>query len=607
LSLSKKSENKIQETNEKITGWLFPVSVLRQFPSHSLVLFFILIVNTFLASASAGIFLPTIEILLSPENTQSGSYEFLSYFLDDLSSRSRLVFVLSGMLAVFTLKFFVQILRVYVSKLYSEKCRRRWVSIISDKYFHATLTEIKQKKPGTLSHNLVQEPLRASRFVFNQFEFVAAFLAFVGLFLIASFVNWKVVVSVGLGLGVVFVLYRKYFAGIAYELGKERVGHHHDASGQSTETLINLRDVKALSIEGRQQGILMDTIRRLGHVMVKIAVYQEIPRAAPELMGVVFFASFIAVSTLMLGNQFHEFIPQLAFFAVVFMKLLQQVSLLMAYRMTILNDLYSFRLMESESVGEGAEENNDLGQSLSSIDTDLKFEDVSFRYVPGEPVIDGMDLNIPFGNLVFLLGPSGSGKSTLADMLVRFLSPDSGRIVVNDSDISKFKIKDWRRVIGYIGQEANLFHGTIMENVLLGAPDVSPEEVESACRAAGAYDFISRLTKGFDTVVGEQGDTISGGQRKRIAIARTLVRKPSALILDETTSSFEINLETEILDSLIKYPGLKTIIVITHRLESAKKANIIHAIEKGKVVASGRYEQVRRDYAIFGNAVRAHN
>lgn len=605
--MNKTSDNNPRETNEKITGWLFPVSVLRRFPSLSIALFFLLIMNTFLASASAGIFLPTIEILLSPENIQSGSYQFLSYFLNDLSPRSRLLFVLCGMLTVFTLKFAVQILRVYISKLYSEKCRRRWVSINSNKYFHAPLTEIKQKKPGALSHNLVQEPLRASRFVFNQFEFVASALAFVGLFLIASLVNWKVVICVGLGLGVVFVLYRKYFASIAYELGKERVGHHHEASGQSTETLINLRDVKALSIEGRQHGVLMDAIRQLGHVMVKIAVYQEIPRAAPELIGVIFFASFIAVSTLVLGSQFHEIIPQLAFFAVVFLKLLQQVSLLMAYRMTILNDLYSFRLMESESEGEADEESNDLGESLSSIDTELRFEDVSFRYVPGQPVIDGMDLEIPLGKLVFLVGPSGSGKSTLADMLVRFLKPDSGRIVVNDSDISRFKIRDWRRVIGYISQEANLFHGTIMENVLLGAPDASPEDVESACRAAGAYDFISRLPEGFDTVLGEQGDTISGGQRKRIAIARTLVRKPGVLILDEATSSFEINLEIEILDSLIKHPGLKTIIVITHRMESAKKADLIHMIEKGKVVASGRYEQVRRDYAAFGNAVRTHN
>lgn len=605
--MNKTSDNNPREANEKITGWLFPVSVLKQFPSLSLILLLLLIVNTILASASAGIFLPTVEILLNPENTQSGSYRFLAYFLNDLSPRSRLIFVLGGMVIVFTLKFAIQVLRVYVSKLYSEKCRRRWVSIISDKYFHSPLTEIKQKKPGELSHNLVQEPLRASRFVFNQFEFVSSVLAFIGLFLLASLVNWKVVACVGLGLSVVFVLHRKYFSGVAYELGKERVGYHHEASGQSTETLINLRDVKALSLEGRQHGLLMGIIRKLGHVMVKTAVYQEIPRAVPELMGILFFTSFIAVSTLMLGNQFREIIPQLAFFAVVFLKLLQQVSLLMAYRMTILNDLYSFRLMESESEGETGEEDNDLGESLSSIDTDLKFEDVSFRYVPGQPVIDGMNLEIPLGKLVFLVGPSGSGKSTMADMVVRFLKPSSGRIVVNDSDISRFKIRDWRRAIGYISQEANLFHGTIMENILLGAPDVSFEDVASACRTAGAYDFISRLPEGFDTVVGEQGDTISGGQRKRIAIARTLVRKPSVLILDEATSSFEINLEIEILDSLIKYPGLKTIIVITHRMESAKKADFIHAIERGKVVASGRYEQVRRDYAAFGNAVRAHN
>jgi ATP-binding cassette subfamily B protein len=203
--------------------------------------------------------------------------------------------------------------------------------------------------------------------------------------------------------------------------------------------------------------------------------------------------------------------------------------------------------------------------------------------------LNNVSLDVPAGKFVGVVGASGAGKSTLTKLLSRLYEPESGRILVDDYDVSKVELYSLRRQIGVVLQDTLLFDGTVQENIALTNPDATPEEIIDAARIACAHDFIMELPQGYESRVGERGASLSGGQRQRIAIARTVLQKPQLLILDEATSALDYNTERQVCINLAEEFRGRTVFFITHRLATIHSADLILVMDSGRVAEQGTH------------------
>jgi ATP-binding cassette subfamily B protein len=230
---------------------------------------------------------------------------------------------------------------------------------------------------------------------------------------------------------------------------------------------------------------------------------------------------------------------------------------------------------------------------MPAISGAITFRDVHFRYKPSSPLLlRGVNLTIPQGCFVAVVGTSGSGKSTLTKLLARLYAPEDGTVLIDGIDIAKVELYSLRRQIGIVPQDTVLFDGSVEENITLTQPEASSEEVIEAARVAAAHDFIMALPAGYSTQVGERGSNLSGGQRQRLAIARTILSKPRLLIMDEATSALDYQTERQVSDNLMQTLKGCTVLFITHRLSSIVNADLIVCMGQGAVLEVGRHAEL---------------
>jgi ATP-binding cassette subfamily B protein len=222
----------------------------------------------------------------------------------------------------------------------------------------------------------------------------------------------------------------------------------------------------------------------------------------------------------------------------------------------------------------------------------LRFEEVSFAYLAGTPALRDVSFDVPPGKFAALVGPSGAGKTTIAYLVPRLYDVTGGRVTIDGSDVRDLTLASLGECVGMVNQEPFLFHTTIRQNLRYARPEATDAEIETAARAANIHDFIASLPHGYDTIVGERGYRLSGGEKQRVAIARALLKDPSILILDEATSSVDTATERAIQDALERLTRGRTVLAIAHRLSTVLAADVILVIEGGRVVESGRHGEL---------------
>ena len=222
----------------------------------------------------------------------------------------------------------------------------------------------------------------------------------------------------------------------------------------------------------------------------------------------------------------------------------------------------------------------------------IEFRDVGFAYVPGRPVLQGISFEVKPGQVLAVVGPTGAGKSTIAALIARLYDPTEGCVCIDGEDIRSYRLATLQSQISVVLQNSVLFHATVRENIAYGRPDATFDEIVQAAKVANAHDFIMALPQGYDTVIGERGDTLSGGQRQRIAIARAVVRNAAILILDEPTTGLDAESERVVLDALDRIMAGKTTVVIAHKLSTVRRADLIVVIEGGRIVERGTHDEL---------------
>ncbi|MFL9834709.1 ABC transporter ATP-binding protein [Chryseobacterium terrae] len=245
--------------------------------------------------------------------------------------------------------------------------------------------------------------------------------------------------------------------------------------------------------------------------------------------------------------------------------------------------------------------------SISTLDKQIEFKNIGFYYDKSNLILKNFSLTIPKGKTVALVGQSGSGKTTIANLLARFYDVSEGQILIDDTDIKHLKLVDYRKLLGMVTQESVLFNDTVYNNILMGKPEATRDEVIAAAKIANADTFISQLPNGYDTNIGDDGGKLSGGQKQRVSIARAVLKNPPIMILDEATSALDTESEKFVQDALEKMMENRTSLVIAHRLSTIQKADWIVVMEKGDIVEQGSHQELMAKRGTYHKLVELQN
>ncbi len=367
------------------------------------------------------------------------------------------------------------------------------------------------------------------------------------------------------------------------------------------ETLQGMRMVKAFALEDEMRRRLAVSVAQVEHEANKMARVAN--RASPlmEMLGGI----AIALATIYGGYRVveagatpGEFVSFLAAFLLAY----EPAKRLARLNIDLNNSLVGVRVLYEVVDSPPGEPSDDDRPPLVLSAARVEFVDVTFAYEANAPVLRGLSFVAERGALTALVGPSGGGKTTVLNLLLRLYDADSGRILIDGQDIATVSRRSLRQYIAYVGQIVHLFRGTVRDNIALGKLAASEAEIVAAAKAAHAHDFIMSFPAGYDTPVGEHGLQLSGGQRQRIAIARALIKNAPIILLDEATASLDSESEHHVQEALAELCRGRTTIVIAHRLATIMHADRILVVEDGRVVESGRHEELLRNggrYASF--------
>jgi len=371
-----------------------------------------------------------------------------------------------------------------------------------------------------------------------------------------------------------------------------------DVATVSEENIVGVHVVKAFAQEpaeeakfaARNEALFAQTIRANRQRATYVPLLSFLPllaQAAVLLVG----ARMVAHGSLEIGV-FVSFNLYLASLVMPLRSLGMWVG--QAQRATASGERIFQILDEPEDVADGPHPTD-----LPPGDGAIRFEDVSFSYLPDRPVLEHLDLDLAPGTTVALIGHTGSGKTTLSSLVPRFYDVDSGRVLVDGVDVRDVRLASLRREIGVIPQDPFLFSTTVRDNIAFGLPDLTDEEIERVARLAQAHEFVERLPQGYDTVIGERGITLSGGQRQRIAIARALAVDPRILILDDATASVDATTEARIRAGLREVMSGRTTLIIAHRLSTIALADEIVVLDRGRVCARGTDAELLETSSVY--------
>jgi ABC-type multidrug transport system fused ATPase/permease subunit len=400
--------------------------------------------------------------------------------------------------------------------------------------------------------------------------------------------NWQMTVAT-----IVFLLL--FGGGMAFAFRRlrpvfrERSKINAAVTGRLTESLGGIRIVKSYTAERREDLVFTRGVHRLfRNIATSITGVSAIGALTTVIVGaigalmIVMGGRAIAAGTMTLG----DLVMYVFFTGMVAAPLIQIASIGTQITEAFagldrIRDLLALDTEDEEDQARGA---------VPRLRGDVAFEDVSFGYVPGVPVLRHVSFHAPPGTTTALVGPSGSGKSTLLSLITAFNRPEAGRILVDGFDLNHLRLREYRAQLGIVLQDNFLFDGTIAENIRFSRPEASREAVQEVARIAHCDEFIRGFPDGYDTIVGERGVKLSGGQRQRVAIARAILADPAILLLDEATSSLDSESEALIQDGLRALRAGRTTFVIAHRLSTITSADQILVLEAGEIVERGTHE-----------------
>ncbi len=368
---------------------------------------------------------------------------------------------------------------------------------------------------------------------------------------------------------------------------------HAELMGILDETLSGLRIVKAFNAEKRMCGRYAEEAQNLCRISKHMTRRRELAHPMSELLGtlVVIIVVWYGGSLILNGTGTLSVAEFLAYLG-IFYQIINPAKAFSTVMFSIQKGMAAMERIDRILMADDRIFENPDGLPLKGLTNKITYANVGFSYDDEREVLTDVNVEIPRGKMLALVGQSGGGKSTFVDLLPRFWDIQKGSISIDGHDIRDYKLYDLRHCMGIVSQDPVLFNDTIYNNIAFGVENATPEQVEHAARVANAHDFIMQQEKGYETMAGERGSKLSGGQRQRISIARAVLRNPDILILDEATSALDTESERLVQDALSKLLKDRTSIVVAHRLSTIRNADLICVFHEGRIVERGTHEEL---------------
>ena len=366
-----------------------------------------------------------------------------------------------------------------------------------------------------------------------------------------------------------------------------------DTMSQLDETLGGLRIIKAFIAEDKMKERFTKTCNEYRKASGRVATRQASAHPVSEFLGTCMIMLVLWFGgTLILSSKSPIDAPTFIFYMVILYSVLGPLKEFSRAGYTIPQGLASVERVDKIMTAVNNITDPADPKPLKDFTDKIEFKGVGFSYEDGKEVLKDINIEIPKGKMIALVGQSGSGKSTLVDLVPRYHDVCSGQIMLDGADIRDYRVKDLRALIGNVNQEAILFNDTIFNNIAFGVDGATMEEVIAAAKIANAHDFIMEKEEGYQTNIGDRGAKLSGGQRQRISIARAILKNPPILILDEATSALDTESEKLVQEALDRLTGSRTTIAIAHRLSTIKNADEICVMHEGRIVERGKHEEL---------------
>ena len=407
-------------------------------------------------------------------------------------------------------------------------------------------------------------------------EFFGFILQFLAYFCIVMLISWQVALM-SLGIGLLISLVLNKFVRMSRKLSAKQNATNISMGREMTNFLLNIKPLKAMQRHAHFGHLFAKTIVRINKGLRKIILLKELRRTLQEPMTALFLAVFFYISLVVWQASVAE--------TIIMGLLMESVISAIGKAQQTLQDfanLEPFYLHVLQLMADLKKEKEIwTGEKIPVLDQVINFEKVAFSYSRRANVLKNVSIEIPTGKITTLIGTSGSGKTTLIDLLLGFYLPQEGTIKIDHVNLQDINLAAWRQLVGYVPQEIILLNDTILKNLTLADPSLTPQDAAAALQAAGLQNLLDSLPDGLNTIVGERGGLLSGGQRQRMAIARALIHHPKLLILDEATSALDPQTEQEIYQHIASLTPHLTIIAISHQPLWKEKAAKVYELTRG--------------------------
>ncbi|OKH55211.1 ABC transporter ATP-binding protein [Calothrix sp. HK-06] len=428
----------------------------------------------------------------------------------------------------------------------------------------------------------VNTVIRVSILIITILVFIAVLLS----------ISWQLTIAATFLLSLV-TLVNQYAIARSKDYGKLLSDMSRAYSINVLEVMNGMRLVRATANEDREYTKIVKLIRNREQADFKSQANSEAITPVSEVMGITALVMIILLSKYLFASQISSLSTVIFTYLLVLLRLLPFISQLNAIRSSFANASTSVSIANDFLRRDNKPFMSRGAKSYNALEKGIHFNNISFAYPGSEKlVLKEVDLFLPKGTTLALVGSSGAGKSTMADLLPRFYDVISGSILLDGVDLKEFDIQSLRRAMGIVSQDTFLFNDTVRYNIAYGKPDATEEEIIAATKRANAYEFVTKLSQGFDTLIGDRGVMLSGGQRQRLAIARALLQNPEILILDEATSALDTVSERVVQAAIDDLSKDRTTLVIAHRLSTVQAADQIAVLDQGKVVEVGTHNSL---------------
>ena len=528
-----------------------------------------------------------IELTGSPRIIQ-----FLLSPFEGVPERYRLIVMLLAVILTILLKNLTAYLRSLLTVVFNRSLTNTIKSEMFQTLMDSDLDFFTKAKVGDLTKRLGSDTAQCTQTI-NGYVSLITQLIILSLFVsLLISISWQLTLVSSLLvalIGVINQLFIRRSKRFGFFLNQEQKNY----SIKVIETLNGIRLIKSVSSENREYIKLKELMLSLENIALKAKMNSALISPVNEVTSMITVISILLLGRYLFADQITNVSAILLTYLLVLFRMLPMVSQINSSRNAIAKGSASFNM----AVDLWRRDNKPIMKPGSipfqKVKSQIHFYEISFSY-PGNDnlVLKNVDISLPRGKTLALVGGSGAGKSTFADLLPRFYDPTSGCITIDGIDLREFDITSLRKKTGIVSQTTHLFNDTVKNNIIYASPDATEDEIIEAVRQANAYDFIMDLPKQWDTQIGDRGVMLSGGQRQRLAIARALLQDPEILILDEATSALDTVSERLVQKAIDQLSRDRTVLVIAHRLSTIQNADQIAVLDQGKLVEIGTHSEL---------------